>query len=342
MTDAGFYIDSPDTRSYLREIRYKFTIEEEAYLVWQCRRITLEAKFAAWEEIIQTTPDSAVIGRPFGRGERVDSIHQFLRDYMALQKQRLTEFSQPGRWVYTARFFCEKTAQWSDLGHFFTFYCDCLDACREEIRKDSPGRGKIGKVKFLRYPLDDPRHRPWELDVDEELRPLSITGAPHDDLEEVFPSFWLNIPTPFRRGDIVWDPSGQLGFPHEGRSVPFVLCECVNWDKKAMLENGFSQEDAQWQDEQLPDYDEGADTSDMHAWGYSYQLETGVHLNCGRYGNYLNLEYYRRPLRGIYQTLQPLSQYVKHGVEKSRLTTRMESDLQKALSREIHRACREY
>ena len=102
MTDAGFYIDSPDTRSYLREIRYKFTIEEEAYLVWQCRRITLEAKFAAWEEIIQTTPDSAVIGRPFGRGERVDSIHQFLRDYMALQKQRLTEFSQPGRWVYTA------------------------------------------------------------------------------------------------------------------------------------------------------------------------------------------------------------------------------------------------
>ena len=36
MIDAGFYIDSPDTRSYLREIRYKFTIEEEAYLVWQC------------------------------------------------------------------------------------------------------------------------------------------------------------------------------------------------------------------------------------------------------------------------------------------------------------------
>ena len=95
MTDAGFYIDSPDTRSYLREIRYKFTIEEEAIWCGSAGASHYEAKFAAWEEIIQTTPDSAVIGRPFGRGERVDSIHQFLRDYMALQKQRLTEFSQP-------------------------------------------------------------------------------------------------------------------------------------------------------------------------------------------------------------------------------------------------------
>ena len=166
---------------------------------------------------------------------------------------------------------------------------------------------------------------------DEELRPLSVTGAPHDDLEEVFPSFWLNIPTPFRRGDIVWDPSGQLGFPHEGRSVPFVLCECVNWDKKAMLKTAFLRRTPSGRRNSYRTTTRGADTSDMHAWGYSYQLETGVHLNYDRYGNYLNLEYYRQPLRGIYQTLQPLSQYVKHGVEKSRLTTRMEKRPAKGL-----------
>lgn len=51
--------------------------------------------------------------------------------------------------------------------------------------------------------------------------------------------------------------------------MPFVLSECINWDKKAMLENGFSPEAAQQQEENLFDYDEGADTSDMHAWGYS-------------------------------------------------------------------------
>ena len=55
----------------------------------------------------------------------------------------------------------------------------------------------------------------------------------------------------------------------------------------------------------------------------------------------MNLEYYRQPLRGIYQTLQPLSQYVKHCVERNRLAVRMEGDLQKALSREIHNICRE-
>ena len=339
--DVYCTIDSPDIRSYLQEIRYKFTIEEAAYLVWQCRRVTLEEKFAAWEEIVDTMPDSAIIGRPFGGRERVDSVHQFLRDYIAFQKQRLVEFSQPGRWVYTAQFFHEKSAQWSDLGHFFTIYQDCLDACREAIQENSHWLGKIAKLKLSRYPLDDPKHRPWELELNRELRPLSIKANAYDDLEEVFPSFWLNIPTPFRRGDIVWDPSGQLRFPHDGKSVPFVLSECINWDKKAMLENGFSPEAAQQQEENLFDYDEGADTSDMHAWGYSYQLRTGLHLEYDRYGNYLNLEYYRQPLRGIYQTLQPLSQYVKHCVERNRLAVRMEGDLQKALSREIHNICRE-
>ena len=92
--------------------------------------------------------------------------------------------------------------------------------------------------------MDDPKHRPWELELNRELRPLSIKANAYEEIEEVFPSFWLNIPTPFRRGDIVWDPSGQLGFPHEGKSVPFVLSECINWDKKAMLENGFFPEAA--------------------------------------------------------------------------------------------------
>ena len=45
--DVYCTIDSPDIRSYLQEIRYQFTIEEAAYLVWQCRRVTLEEKFAA-------------------------------------------------------------------------------------------------------------------------------------------------------------------------------------------------------------------------------------------------------------------------------------------------------
>ncbi len=69
--------------------------------------------------------------------------------------------------------------------------------------------------------------------------------------------------------------------------MPFVLCECVNWIRKPCWKTAFLRRNAQWQEEQLPDYDEGADTSDMHAWGYSYQLETGVHLNYDRYGNYL-------------------------------------------------------
>ena len=248
--DITKFLNSKDIREHLQAMDYSFDAVTAAYLVWQCHNATLEEKFTAWEEIAKAMPDCPIPRRP-GMADDVPSVHQFLRDYIAFQKQRLVEFSQPGRWVYTAQFFHEKSAQWSDLGHFFTIYQDCLDACREAIQENSHWLGKIAKLKLSRYPLDDPKHRPWELELNRELRPLSIKANTYEEIEEVFPSFWLNIPTPFRRGDIVWDPSGQLGFPHDGKSVPFVLSECVNWNKKAMLENGFSPEAAQQQEENL-------------------------------------------------------------------------------------------
>ena len=54
---------------------------------------------------------------------------------------------------------------------------------------------------------------------------------------------WTFLP-PFRRGDILWDPSGEPGFPHWEESVPFVLDYCDNWDSSQMAENGIRPEAA--------------------------------------------------------------------------------------------------
>ena len=60
------------------------------------------------------------------------------------------------------------------------------------------------EVETFSLSLGRPQAQALGAGAEPELRPLSIKANAYDDLEEVFPSFWLNIPTPFRRGDIVW------------------------------------------------------------------------------------------------------------------------------------------
>ena len=60
-----------------------------AYHVWRSSD-TLEEKHAAWREIIETVPDEAI---PFANWKAPrESVHAFLRDYMALQDRLLGEF----------------------------------------------------------------------------------------------------------------------------------------------------------------------------------------------------------------------------------------------------------
>ena len=331
--DVYCTIDSPDIRSYLQEIRYQFTIEEAAYLVWQCRRVTLEEKFAAWEEIVDTMPDSAIIGRPFGGRERVDSGPPISPGLHSVQKQRLVEFSQPGRWVYTAQFFHEKSAQWSDLGHFFTIYQDCLDACQEAIQENSHWLGKIAEVETFSLSLDDPKHRPWELELTRNCALLIHQSQRIRRNRRGVPQLLAEYSHPFPPGGYCVGPIRTAGIPPRGKIGALRAERVYQLGQKGYAgKTDFPLRRPSSRRKIYLTTMKARDTSDMHAWGYSYQLRTGLHLEYDRYGNYLNLEYYRQPLRGIYQTLQPLSQYVKHCVERNRLAVRMEGDLQKALS----------
>lgn len=60
-----------------------------AYHVWRSSD-TLAEKHAAWREIIETVPDEAI---PFANWKAPrESVHAFLRDYMALENRLLREF----------------------------------------------------------------------------------------------------------------------------------------------------------------------------------------------------------------------------------------------------------
>ena len=116
---------------------------------------------------------------------------------------------------------------------------------------------------------------------------------------------------------------------------------CGNWNTSQMLENGVRPELALRGDKLVEKHRLHGDTSDMHAWGYSYQLRTGLHLEYDRYGNYLNLEYYPGPLEGDDQVLAPLSQFLKGELGVRSLVERVENILHQEPYESIRCFCRQ-
>ena len=87
------FIDSADVRDHLEGKQYRFSPLEAAFVVWQSRSASMEKRHAAWQEIIETLPDTDI---PCERWKAPrESLHAFLRDYMALEDRLLREFYDP-------------------------------------------------------------------------------------------------------------------------------------------------------------------------------------------------------------------------------------------------------
>lgn len=340
--DITRFVNSKDIREHLQAIRHPFDTVTAAYLVWQCRGAALEEKFAAWEEIIKTMPDSAIPRRP-GMEAEVESVHEFLRDYMVLEGERLEDFPCRAGCVYGVElFFRSLSSERRKTRHverdaLFFDYESCLAYCQ---KIDLEG---VEKYRIWKRPLGKADPQAESLLMTPDFQVLAVEAACSQELDEVFPSLWVDIPTPFRRGDILWDPSGEPGFPHWEESVPFVLDYCDNWDTAQMTENGIRPEAAQRGDRRVKNHRRHGDTSDMGAQGFAFQRERGFWDEFGGFANYLNLEHYPHPLQGDDQVLEPLSQFLKGKLGVRTLVNRVEEILRQEPYENIARFCeREY
>ena len=158
------FLDSRDIRNHLGNMEYPLSTPEAAYLVWQCHNATLEEKFTAWEEIAKIMPDCPIPRRP-GMADDVPSVHQFLRDYMDLEKNRLEDFTQGENCVFGADFSLlsnqewRKEPIWSDCGRLFSDYTNCLAYCRQELSEE------IGRVRIWNQALGGGVTRSLSLDT---------------------------------------------------------------------------------------------------------------------------------------------------------------------------------
>ena len=104
--DIYKFVVSNSIRNYLKRINYKFSTQEAAFLVWYCETATLEEKFGAWEEIINTMPNCSMQERI--DMEAIPDFHKFLIDYIKLQKKLLNKFKTAEKSIYSCEMYQRK------------------------------------------------------------------------------------------------------------------------------------------------------------------------------------------------------------------------------------------
>ena len=297
--DVLRFVNSKDIRKHLEEIKYEFSSLEAAWLIYQCRDATIKEKHQAWKELIETMPDCRIEER-MGTIPQ-DSLHGFLESYMKIENELINEFYDDHHadtyddnkpYVYKFEYIYENGTEYDWETVFST-----IDALWESIME--PEEDVVGiictrmqidrldscQIAYLNPSFDIMNFNPGRMDNNEYC----------DIYWGVFEGLWFDFPTPFKKGDIVWDPNR----PEGTCAGPFVTTGvCLDGVKKEAVNNRIRKD---------------GDTTDMFAGGYFLNDDGSVYQEC--MSNYMDLEFYEKELTSSKRTLIALSRYLKGEID---------------------------
>ena len=174
-----------------------------AWLIWQSKGTALEERHAAWQEIIDTMPDQEI---PSGT-MRGKSLHECLRQYMALEKQlieaiRKDDHNAVFQYQIRKEDLSLKHRCWETGWELYPDFQSCCSACREEVHRDALGiriekQWAASGTKMIRA-LFSPNAKTLiavgqrDYLAEEDMKVLAL----FDELN-------FSFPIPFRRGDLL-------------------------------------------------------------------------------------------------------------------------------------------
>lgn len=316
------YIRSKDVREYNEKIGHKFTATGSAFLVWLNYEITLKEKHDAWREIMRDMKDEEVPKRV--NADYAPSLFALLNKFIEADNRLIDEFyKKDERTVYSYRYICKGDSSFGE--DFGRIYSD-LGYIQGELRKVSDL--DIVRVEYTKKYLSSHRRR-ITLETDGSGNVMSVDGdfiqgidlSPKKD--EFFEGLWIDVPTPFRKGDIVCSRKTPFGYYLYSDSQPFVLLSLANWSAKDAEERGekLSEKDKAWRDKHLKYLKEYGDITDMTACGYFLNSD-----DCGRcytggfysevMHDYVDLEYYRGKFNGGERVLLPIKYFLGGDIDE--------------------------
>ena len=286
--DFTDFINSRDVRDYHRNLNYKYSASEAAWLTYMCKAITVSEKHKAWEWIINNMPDEAIYLVDENDNTKSVSIHKALEDFIDMEDSFIEYFidnsdgkiylcddssSVFSNWKNCVSYILENKAKntWP-VSIYFTYSDDSIPYYSNgNIRIQSDG--KIGNVNFNIH--SDYIYEKTNLEL---------------DILNFFQLIEPELPNPFKAGDIL------CCYEYNGRNIPFVY--------------SFSDKT----DEQLLIYGYTIDNKERNgSLNYAYPNSiSGVRRTSSYSWDYpTNIEYYREELKGSDRRLISISDWLK-------------------------------
>lgn len=312
------FINSRDIRAYLRKTGYVFGAMEAAYVVYQSQTATLEEKLAAWQEIADSEKEPIVLKpRKYKANDEPypTDLQSFLKTYIQTVRQIVDAFCTESSAIYTFRYKEKDTAL-----HKTDWISDCKSyadfaSCQKAAKRTT----KLVKYTFHTIYKEESEEKHallrdmaflYQNEKQQFLLPPRSLKSFFSVLHtEVFQDMWLDIPTPFRCGDIVREID-----PFCDTSA-HVLYYLTLWDRNTLLEKGFPANSSL-----LQDADKNANFFQrvggelaMCAHGCQFDENGNLEMDSGSRGfsNYLNLEYVNEKLSGSERLLYVLSGFFR-------------------------------
>lgn len=313
------FLNSKSIAEYLQSIDYKFSPEEALFVIHASRHATLQEKRDAYLQLVAAYPDYKLSER---RCEvfKDQTLSQFVATYIDKEMQLIAECKRDGDdAVYYAMYFSKEDDCWehSELRYatLYRSFQQCVEATLLEDGED------VVKLRITKKYLEQERR--ITLDILPDGTELGVTCSESDDtVMDAFDWMWIDIPTPFKRGDLVKPNSERVwdGRRHSKDEDVMVLTEILTWTSQDLKNNGYknaskpqSEGEINFKErEKLVEmFKKEGDTSDMMACGYFVGEDGNIYRDhlMGFY-TYLDLEYYTGELKEKKRFLTALANYI--------------------------------
>ena len=289
-------INSRAIADYCRSIKHKFNTEELAVLVYRNQRMSLEEKIDKYNDLIKNYHDMEVIERI--NCKHYSSVKTMIKDEIQRIKILNKKLIQDDEnCIYTWTEFNKSTQKYEhsgDIEHTFKTYKEAFKNIMEYIKEyDDTISFRITKKYF------DKQKEKIFADYNVENKKAILVDISENnkiflDINQIF----LNIPTPFKKGDILISNNSTMCSYGESNDI-FVLEYLCTWRKN------------------LARYlaDGNYDSSDMIGYGYFFINGDTTEFVRDHKWDYDSFEYYDGELTGRDRILKDISSFVKGKIE---------------------------
>ena len=239
------------------------------------------------------------------------SLLQLLKHYIAIENELMSEFYNTTEAVFRYRYLCGNDASYCE--DFQTVY-PSFETCKEALNKEIESYSWDINLRFFEIKMDSLKEFGKSITLkfnpNNELIDIETTLLEEEkfDILNAFEGMWFDIPTPFKRGDILALRCENMPYKAEN---PVVLDSLSTWNTDKCIENGCLKNEKEIERcEYLYNYLKiNGDVSDMNARGYFGCSDGTFYWEVSHC--ILDYDYYEGACEGGYRILKVISDYIK-------------------------------